>query len=161
MAPFPVMRIACLLAVTLVSACKMKGAEDKRKDEPVTAPSTGKGDPGAGGGEGSGFDRGLDIGLDGDFEVVGAIDKLTVRRVVKDNATRLQTCYEQTLMANPEIAGTVTATFTIDNGSVTNVKASGVHPDVEICVIKAVQLFRFPPGGRVEVSYPFTFKPAS
>ena len=68
---------------------------------------------------------------------------------------------ECVFIPNPNIAGTVTATFTVDNGSISNIKAMGVHPEVEACVIKAVQLFKFPPGGKVEVTYPFTFKPAS
>lgn len=150
-----------VVALALVG-CSMKG-ENKQKPEPTSV---------GGGGTQGGSDgmpvpvapttgRGFSLDLDGDLEAVGAVDKDTVRRVVKENVTKLQACYEQTLMANPNIAGTVTATFTVDNGSISNIKAAGVHPDVEVCVIKTVQLFRFPPGGRVEVTYPFTFRPAS
>ncbi len=153
-----------IVAVTSLAACSKKSSD---RVEHTANTDTGSAVPGVGGApdpgqKGDSFGRGGGVlVLDGDFEAVGAIDKDTVRKVVKDNVTKLQTCYEQTLMANPNIAGTVTATFTVDNGSVTNIKASGVHPDVELCVIKAVQLFKFPPGGKVDVSYPFTFKPAS
>lgn len=158
-------RVVLVLVFASLAACKKGG--DRADQAPVTSggSSPGVGDTGNQKGDptgSDGFGRGRNvISIDGDFEAVGAVDKDTVRKVVKDNVTKLQTCYEQTLMANPNIAGTVTATFTVDNGSVTNIKASGVHPDVESCVIKAVQLFKFPPGGKVDVTYPFTFKPAS
>lgn len=151
-----------VLAVALVSiGCNKKGGDASRSEPAVgtkagsdgVVPPTG-GIPRTGGG-------GFALDLDGDMQAVGAVDKDTVRKVVKENVTKLQACYEQTLMANPNIAGTVTATFTVDNGSISNIKAMGVHPEVEACVIKAVQLFKFPPGGKVEVTYPFTFKPAS
>lgn len=150
-----------VLALAIVAAgCSKKGGEGRQEPAKDIGLGSGrnKGDPTTGM---PGGGRGIEVLLDGDFEAVGAIDKGTVRQVVKENVTKLQACYEQTLMANPNIAGTVTATFTVDNGSVTNIKANGVHPDVEQCVIKAVQAFKFPPGGKVDVSYPFTFKPAS
>ncbi len=143
--------------------CTMKGG-DSSKSEPTSGRGnsfgSGDGTP-APGGVTAPIGGGFSLDLDGDLQAVGSVDKDTVRKVVKENVTKLQACYEQTLMANPNIAGTVTATFTVDNGSISNIKAAGVHPDVEVCVIKTVQLFRFPPGGRVEVTYPFTFKPAS
>ena len=123
------------------------GSDDGQPMPGSVRPTTGRG--------------GSSLDLGGDIEAVGSVDKDTVRKVVKDNVTKLQACYEQTLMANPNIAGTVTATFTVDNGSISNIKAAGVHPDVEACVIRAVQLFKFPPGAKVDVTYPFTFKPAS
>lgn len=153
-------RLAGVAAIAWVMGCNAKRADReapvKQVDRQPT-PAGGSGVPDTKGDRGGG----IELFLDGELEAVGAIDKDLVRKVVKDNATKLQVCYEQTLMANPEIAGTVTASFTIDNGSVTNIKATGVHPDVEACVVKAVQLFKFPPGGKVEVTYPFTFKPAS
>lgn len=151
-----------VLAVALVGfGCSKKGG-DASHSEPAVG--TKAGSDGASGGmpvPGSVAPRGFSFDLDGDIQAVGSVDKDTVRKVVKENVTKLQACYEQTLMANPEIAGTVTATFTVDNGSISNIKAAGVHPDVEACVVKAVQLFKFPPGTKVDVTYPFTFKPAS
>lgn len=159
-----------VLALVLVG-CTKKGGDNASKSEPA---NTTGGNPGSTiGGDGTPrptevmppvTKRGREIVFDFEgtgMEAMGAVDKDTVRKVVKENVTKLQQCYEQTLMANPEIAGTVTATFTVDNGSISNIKAAGVHPDVEACVVKAVQLFKFPPGGKVEVTYPFIFKPAS
>lgn len=155
-----------VVVALLLAACSKKGGDSSKSEQ--TSGGTIKGRTGGdgllaqpGGVPTTGGGGGFTLDLDGDMQAVGAVDKDTVRKVVKENVTKLQTCYEQTLMANPNIAGTVTATFTVDNGSITNIKAAGVHPDVEACVIKAVQLFKFPPGGKVDVTYPFTFKPAS
>ena len=159
------MRRAWIVGAVMLVACTKKGGEERASPSPGDQGGTGRTGTGDAPKEGKGGiiggTPGFTLDLDGEMEATGAIDKGAVRKVVKDNVTKLQACYEQTLMANPGIAGTVTATFTIDNGSVTNIKASGVHPDVETCVVKAVQLFKFPPGEKVDVSYPFTFKPAS
>ena len=100
---------------------------------------------------------------EGELSAVGAIDKAVVRRVVREHFEALRYCYEATLLANPEIAGTVIAKFTIQiDGTVHDVTASGVHPDVETCIATKVSSFRFPKpdGAKVEVAYPFTFKPS-
>ncbi len=98
---------------------------------------------------------------EGEMQTVGAIDKTVVRKVVREHFEALRYCYEATLLANPNIAGTVIAKFTIGiDGTVQDVTASGVHPDVETCVATKVRGFRFPKpdGAKVEVAYPFTFK---
>ncbi len=100
---------------------------------------------------------------EGELQTVGAIDKGVVRKVVREHFEALRYCYEATLLANPSIAGTVVAKFTIGiDGTVHDVTANGVHPDVEICVAAKVRGFRFPrpDGAKVEVAYPFTFKPS-
>ncbi len=100
---------------------------------------------------------------EGEIESVGAIDKLAVRKVVRENFEALRFCYESTLLANPNIAGTVVAKFTIQlDGTVHDVTANGVHPDVEACVVAKVRGFKFPKpdAPKVEVAYPFTFKPS-
>lgn len=99
----------------------------------------------------------------GDMEAAGEIDKSVVKQVVKQNLTKLQYCYEKTLLANPGIGGTVTAKFKIAiDGSVRDATASGFNPDVDACVIETVRTFKFPKptASDVEVSYPFTFKAA-
>jgi hypothetical protein len=139
--------------------------------EPIEG--TGPGD-GGGGGQGCREAPGDPLGgqcapskgviEDGELQTVGAIDKAAVRKVVRENFEALRYCYEATLLANPNIAGTVMAKFTIQiDGSVVDVSAAGVHPDVEACVATKVKGFRFPkPDGasKVEVAYPFTFKPS-
>jgi len=157
-----------LVLVLVLAACSKSSdqasapAPDKAKETKADrAPDTAGGSS-VGGAPPKGF-GGIQTILDGDLEIAaGSIDKDVVRKVVKDNVTKLQYCYEKTLLANPGIEGKVTATFSIaGDGSVTEVKAAGVHPDVESCVADAVKAFKFPPsGGKVEVSYPFTFKPA-
>ena len=100
---------------------------------------------------------------EGALQTVGAIDRTIVRKVVREHFEALRYCYEATLLANPNIAGTVVAKFTIGiDGTVHDVTASGVHPDVETCVATKVRGFRFPKpdGAKVEVAYPFTFKPS-
>lgn len=101
--------------------------------------------------------------FDGEPTTVGAIDKTVVRRVVRENFAVLRYCYESTLLANPDIGGTVVMGFKIEiDGTVHDVTASGVHPDLEACLIAKVRGFRFPrpDGAKVEVSYPLTFKPS-
>ena len=100
---------------------------------------------------------------EGELQSVGAIDKVAVRKVVREHFEALRLCYESTLLANPTIAGTVVAKFTIQlDGTVHDVTANGVHPDVETCVAAKVRGFKFPKpdAAKVEVAYPFTFKPS-
>ena len=160
-----------LVVSVLLAACKSadKSAQSvddlKREGKGGSTPPVGSPDRGVSGGSGPPppGGGGIQTILDGDLEIAaGSIDKDIVRKVVKDNVGKLQYCYEKTLLANPGIEGKVTATFTIAaEGTVTEVKAAGVHPDVEACVADAVKAFKFPPSGnKVEVSYPFTFKPA-
>jgi TonB family protein len=166
--------MVALLPSFATVGCAKKGGGDRREETGSTpSPSTGSAlDRGAEGGGGApggpmiGGAKGgadLDAILAGDLEIsVGSMGKDTVRKVMKDHVSKLQYCYEQTLLANPGIEGRVMAKFTIDpQGSVENVKCAGVHPDVESCVEKAVKDMKFPPqANKVEVQYPFTFKPA-
>ena len=99
------------------------------------------------------------------MHVIGAMDKGAIRRVIHDHFEVLRYCYESTLMANPGISGTVQAKFTIGiDGTVLDVVATGIHPDVETCVAAKVRTFKFPRPGAgskvIEVAYPFTFKPS-
>ncbi len=98
------------------------------------------------------------------MHVIGAMDKGVIRKVIRDHFEALRYCYESTLLANPGISGTVQAKFTIGiDGTVLDVVASGIHPDVETCVAAKVRTFKFPrpgAGNVIEVAYPFTFKPS-
>jgi hypothetical protein len=101
--------------------------------------------------------------LDEEPIATGAVDKDGVRRTVRNNLAALQACYERTLLANPGIAGRVLVTFKIEiDGTPHDVSASGVHPDVETCVADKFRAFKFPrpSAGKVEVQYPFTFRPS-
>lgn len=97
-------------------------------------------------------------------EVVGAIPKDSIHRVVKENFTSIRQCYEQLVMANPGLQGKVIAKFSVGlDGTVQVASASGVHPDLETCVATQIRKFKFPRPdgvkGDVLVTYPFTFKP--
>src|SRR5687768_3811351 len=173
------MRLALVLAIVLVAGCKksadkasVPAPDDKTKDVTAVRPADPTDNLKGGSGPGGGIDAGvtgslptrgvLEI-LDGQLEILaGAIDKDVVKKVVKENTQKLQYCYEKTLLANPGIEGKVITTFTIAaEGSVSDVKATGVHPEVETCVADTVKAFKFPPSGKkVDVSYPFAFKPA-
>lgn len=169
-----------ILLVALGAACGGKAqsvrvTSTRSLDKPTDpAPPEGGGDMvGSKGGEcaadpndplgGSCQRGGKSVIEEGAMESVGAIDKTAVRKVVREHFEALRLCYESTLLANPTIAGTVVAKFTIQlDGTVHDVTASGVHPDVEICVAAKVRGFKFPrpDAPKVEVAYPFTFKPS-
>jgi outer membrane biosynthesis protein TonB len=100
----------------------------------------------------------------GEMQVVGAIPKDAIHRVVRENFNSLRQCYEQLLMANPGLQGKVVAKFDVGiDGAVSAASAEGVHPDLETCVVAQVRKFKFPRPdgvkGDVQVIYPFTFKP--
>jgi len=156
-------KLGVMLAVLIAIGCSKKSAPrdliDDKSGSSVTLPGrgfdvTGNGDKGG---------EPTDLVTLGDMIATGAIDKDVVRRVVRDNLAKLQYCYEKILLANPGIEGRVLVTFTIAiEGSVSDVTATGIHPEVETCVAEKVRTFKFPrpDAGKVEVSYPFTFKPA-
>jgi hypothetical protein len=90
------------------------------------------------------------------------LDKAIIRRYVKHNLLKIQSCYEQALASKPKLAGTLTARFTIgEHGSVTSTYASGVDPWVETCVAQVIGGIEFPKpkdNKKVDVVYPFTFR---
>ncbi|MEZ4362829.1 MAG: AgmX/PglI C-terminal domain-containing protein [Kofleriaceae bacterium] len=92
------------------------------------------------------------------------LDKATIRRYINRVKDKIRYCYEKQLLASPEIAGTVQASFLISpTGVVLNSTAAGVHPEVSQCVAGVVASIAFPkPGstGAVQVSYPFIFRHA-
>jgi len=154
-------KLGVVLAVLIAIGCSKKIAPrdlvDDKAGSSVTPPGRGFDVTGNKGGEPT------DLVTLGDMIATGAIDKDVVRRVVRDNLAKLQYCYEKTLLVNPGIEGRVLVTFTIAiEGSVSDVTAAGIHPEVEACVAEKVRTFKFPrpDAGKVEVSYPFTFKPA-
>ncbi len=112
------------------------------------------------GGRGSPVPR-MELGQPG---VAGELDRNLVRRYIKRNRAKLGYCYEKALLVTPDLAGTVTARFVIGpGGTVTSVEASGVTPEVSTCVAEVLRAIEFPKprgGGRVEVTYPFDFRPA-
>jgi hypothetical protein len=143
------------------------------------------GSPGAGaGGDGSqGFFRGgswrsHDIGLRhvhkaraptiycrfgcGSY-VTGRLPPEAIQRIVRANFGRFRACYEEGLLRNPALQGTVRARFVIGrDGAVSNVQNGGSDlPDATVaaCVVRAFYGISFPQpeGGIVTVTYPIAF----
>lgn len=159
--------------------CKQSSrTRDERAEPPTTetAVSSGSGDPSTpivGGIKNSDDEKPRDKGdpeqRKGELEVlfgddqlvaVGDIDKNAVKQTVKQSLDKLQACYEKTLLANPGIEGKVVATFRVAiDGSVREAKASGVHPDMETCVVEVIRTFKFEAkSAEVEITYPFSFR---
>ncbi|MCG8422141.1 MAG: AgmX/PglI C-terminal domain-containing protein [Proteobacteria bacterium] len=95
--------------------------------------------------------------------VVGDMDREIIRRYIRRQRQRLRYCYERQLAVEPNLAGTVNATFLIDgHGAVIASRASGLHSEpVEACVARVIKSIRFPRpsgGGSVRVTYPFHFR---
>ncbi len=92
----------------------------------------------------------------------GDLDPEIVQRYMKRNASKFRYCYEKALLANPALAGEVTATFLIDgSGNVQASTATGVSDDVSSCVAGVIKSIEFPKptGSSVQVTYPITYAP--
>jgi hypothetical protein len=90
--------------------------------------------------------------------------KSIIRRYIMRYREQLGYCYEKQLLANPTLAGQVSATFFIGPaGRVQSSSASGVAPEVASCIASVIGTIAFPPprDGGVQVNYPFTFRPTS
>jgi hypothetical protein len=93
------------------------------------------------------------------------LDKNLIRRYVRRKLPRIRLCYETELLSNPKLWGKMTVNFQIKpDGLVALAKGTGfTNPKVTACVEKTIKSMQFPKprgGGLVNVSYPFTFKPA-
>ena len=101
-----------------------------------------------------------------DEALVGSLSKDEIRTVMKGNVNQVRTCYEKGLQASPSLEGKVVVSFVIDPkgkvGTCTIAESTLGDPDVESCILKAVQRWTFPKpkgGGIVKVSYPFVLTP--
>jgi TonB family protein len=131
---------------------------------------------GRGGGEGgSGYGKGVtNYGsrtgkipkvIPGTPIVSGSLDMETIRRIIRQHAAEYKYCYEKQLNVKRDLAGKVTAKFTISgNGSViaATVEDSTMGDrEVENCLVDKIKRWVFPEpkgGGIVIVKYPFVFK---
>ncbi len=100
-----------------------------------------------------------------DTRVSGRLPPDTIRRIVRQNHSRMRLCYEKGLMTNPTLAGRVNVRFVIGSeGRVTHVSEAGSDlPDASVagCVTRAFYDIGFPKpeGGIVTVVYPISFQP--
>jgi TonB family protein len=103
----------------------------------------------------------------GPVAVRGSLSKEVIARTIHRHSNEVRFCYEQQLIAHPDLQGRVAVKFIIaPNGSVQ--AAARDHGDigsaeVERCVVEAVKRWTFPApegGGIVVVTYPFVFAQA-
>jgi hypothetical protein len=94
--------------------------------------------------------------------LTGAIDKETVRKLVKREIQKIMYCYERPLLDTPDLFGTVTVKLVISpSGDVAHATATGVDPAVSSCVEKVFAAIKFPASrDGAQVNYPITFRPA-
>ncbi len=101
----------------------------------------------------------------GSGDVVGAMDKKSITRVIRSRRNGIKYCYQKELARQPKLQGKVVVAFTIGpNGRV--IKASIPestlgNKQVGNCIVRQVRRWRFPQpkgGGVVKVKYPFIFR---
>ena len=123
-------------------------------------------DPFGTGGTGfTGHKAGAPDVIEGKGEISGALDKDTIRRVIRRAMPGIKFCYEQALLSAPELGGSVKVYFVIaPTGAVTTTRTvAGINSEVDACVSRKISQLSFPApqgGGIVEVTYPFMFKAA-
>jgi hypothetical protein len=100
--------------------------------------------------------------------IIGDYDRAMIRRYIKLQADKIQNCYERTLLAHPDLNGTIEAVFAINTktGAVMTSNATGVHPEVSACVAAVIGNVQFPSRGAgtdeiVTVRYPFALRVAA
>lgn len=95
----------------------------------------------------------------------GPLDKASIRREIRAHLKAVRLCYEERLIDEPALQGTTMVTFAIGpDGRVTSATGAGFDGRVDACVADVIKRIPFPApdgGATVNVSYPFTFKPAS
>ncbi len=101
----------------------------------------------------------------GTAEVIGALDRDVVRRVIREHLPRIRYCYERALTGHPGLTGKVLTRFTIGpTGLVADATLSEdtLHSaEATTCILNAVRSWEFPKprgGGVVVVNYPFLFR---
>jgi len=91
-------------------------------------------------------------------------DKSIIRRYIRRHIDKIGYCYDKQLLAHPELAGEITATFLIGpGGEVQTASGTGFDRDVASCVAGVIKTISFPRPGDgigVQVNYPFHFHPA-
>jgi hypothetical protein len=101
--------------------------------------------------------------LEGTPEPASSIDKEVIRKVIRAHAHHVRACYVEGLVRRPELQGRVVLRFVIArDGSVESSEIAESELDdakVEGCIAAEALRWRFPLGGTIGVSYPFTFVP--
>ena len=95
-------------------------------------------------------------------QVIGSMDKESVRRVVRRNLAQIRYCYERTLQKNPALAGKIVLQMTIaPTGGVKEAvlaSSSISDPEVGACVVGRAKTWMFPAGEATAVAAKITIK---
>jgi hypothetical protein len=97
-------------------------------------------------------------------EVMGALSKEVIRRVINRRVNEVRHCYTQALQSRPELQGRVAVRFVISPTGVvmaaTVVSSDLGHTITEQCIrgVVARMTFPQPQGGLVSVTYPFVLQ---
>lgn len=101
----------------------------------------------------------------GRTEVSGRLPPEVIQRVVRMSFGRFRLCYEEGLRTNPNLAGTVTVRYTINERGESSPARDGgstlPDPAVVQCVVRAFEGIDYPKpeSGTVAVTYPLLFTP--
>jgi hypothetical protein len=97
---------------------------------------------------------GVDAALAASHEDID--DATRILRVIRRYLPRVRTCYQQSLNANPDLAGRVEAAWMIDAGRVTDVQIEAT-PDMALgeCIAETIARWEFGSVEAAEVAYPF------
>lgn len=129
-----------------------------------------------GGGRGAGGYGSIDLGgkgrgttrvVPGKTTVTGSCERTVIARVISRHSNEIRYCYEVELTKDPNLAGRVGVTFTIDpTGAVSDasVNQSTIGSNnVEQCMLTRIRRWKFPEpkgGGVCIINYPWNFKAA-
>lgn len=92
-------------------------------------------------------------------------DRALVDRRIRRDLNAIRACYREALRLNPELEGTVTLTFIVqENGMIGELRVAESdldHPEAEACLVEQLRWMRFhEPEAAFSVRYPFRFSPA-
>lgn len=111
--------------------------------------------------------RGKVSGLRAAARVSGSLSRGEVLKVIGKHMGRIRRCYERQLMANPRLAGKLTAQWSVTaSGRVSGARqrtSTLGNGKVSSCVLKVIRGMKFPKpkGGAVKITYPFIFRSVS
>ncbi|MBI5549583.1 MAG: energy transducer TonB, partial [Deltaproteobacteria bacterium] len=130
-----------------------------------------------GGGRGSGGSGfGINLGdrgkgetrvIPGKTTVTGSCERAIIGKVISRHANEIRYCYEVELNKEPNLAGKIGVSFTIDStgavGDASIAQSTLNSNNVEQCVLTRIRRWKFPEpkgGGVCVINYPWVFKAA-
>ncbi len=105
----------------------------------------------------------VSVALDNNVRIHGGMSREAVKRVIDQHMDEVSYCYENALMGNPSLAGSIVFEWKIMlSGKVgeVGIKTSSVKSDsIHSCIKRAIKSWQFPKPTNTEVivSYPFVF----